>query len=136
MNEQRKPILAIDFDGVIHSYEKGWHDGSIYGTVVHGFFPWLIEASAVFRVVIVSSRLHEVSGSTQINDWLRKHWGDAVEKGEINDPMPPLGYSTTRPPAWVTIDDRALTFNGDWFAEEMDPETLLQFMPWHARNKI
>jgi len=126
----RRPILAVDFDGVIHSYEKGWHDGTIYGSVMPYFFQWLVEAEKHFTIVIVSSRLHNINGSQEINDWLHEHWAHAVEHGEVEGSMPPIAFSTTRPPAWVTIDDRALTFKGDWFASELAPEALLAFKTW------
>ena len=27
-------IICVDFDGVIHSFHKGWHDGSLYGHLI------------------------------------------------------------------------------------------------------
>ena len=34
--EKDKENLAIDFDGVIHDWSKGWHDGTCYGNPING----------------------------------------------------------------------------------------------------
>ena len=28
--------IAIDFDGVIHTFDKGWYDGTCYGKPIEG----------------------------------------------------------------------------------------------------
>ncbi len=30
--------IAVDFDGVIHRYSKGWHDGTIYDPPMDGCY--------------------------------------------------------------------------------------------------
>ena len=35
--------IAIDFDGVIHKYSKGWHDGTIYDKANEGAFEFIRE---------------------------------------------------------------------------------------------
>jgi len=74
--------IAIDFDGVLHGYSKGWKDGSIYDKPVFGAgeaMQMLLEQG--FEVVIYSTRCHdrEVAGVHQKNqvkemrDWLVEH---------------------------------------------------------------
>ena len=132
-----KPTLCIDFDGVIHSYERGWQDGEIYGSVVPGFFEWAYAASLDFKLVIYSSRSKTEAGRAAMAAWLREQneaWFTA--NGFEAEESKPLAIELTheKPAAFLTIDDRALTFNGDWYDDAWWPEKLLAFKPWMARD--
>jgi hypothetical protein len=121
-----KPLLCIDFDGVIHSYEKGWQGGVIYGTITPGFIGWAEEASKLFRLVIYSSRSKETSMLFDMQRWMEKQqvaYGSNIK----------FEYAAEKPPAFLTIDDRAVRFEGNWNAPELDPKTLLAFKPWMLR---
>ncbi len=128
--QRRKPILCIDFDGVIHSYEEGWKNGDIYGMVTSGFFEWAEQAAKIFSLVIYSSRSQSEEGVTAMQFWLaaeRRRWRANGGKAQGDDPLE-FEFADKKPPAFLTIDDRALTFRGDWAA--LDPEALIKFKPW------
>lgn len=48
--------VGFDFDGVIHSYEKGWHDGTIYGEPIDGIFDLIKYVQTQHAVFIYSTR--------------------------------------------------------------------------------
>jgi hypothetical protein len=131
-----KPILCIDFDGVIHSYERGWQDGVIYGTVVPGFFEWAEVAKDYFRLVVYSSRSSTEEGVVAMSKWLhdqRSAWRKASDFPNDKS-ITEIEFAHSKPPAFLTIDDRALTFNGDWYDDAWWPEKLLAFKPWTNRD--
>jgi hypothetical protein len=129
--QENKLILCIDFDGVIHSYERGWQDGVIYGNVTPGFFEWALKAKELFRLVIYSSRSKTEEGLEAMRTWFTEqliNWDSIVLSDD--PPLHPgdFEFAHEKPAAFLTIDDRALTFKGDW--SEFDPEQLLLFKPW------
>lgn len=63
--------VGFDFDGVIHTYEKGWHDGTIYGEPIEGIFD-LIKYTQTQHAVFV----HTVRRPTQVAEWLCRKWTD------------------------------------------------------------
>lgn len=125
---ERRPILCIDFDGVIHSYEKGWQGGAIYGSVVPGFFDWAVKAAGVFDLVVYSSRSKDPVLAVAMSEWLSWQW--AAAEGRVGDP--PWSFAHEKPPAFLTIDDRAVRFDGDWGSAELDPAKLRAFRPWNV----
>jgi len=132
---KEKPILVLDFDGVVHSYEKGWQDGSIYGTVTPGFFNWAVEAYKHFKLVIYSSRSKTPEGREAMETWLRTFiipWRhEQMDRGTPNAKAELVfEYAHEKPPAWITIDDRAVTFSGRWDMPYLNPTELLNFKPW------
>lgn len=131
MDGTTKPILCIDFDGVIHSYERGWQDGTIYGNVTPGFFDWVREVKQHFRLVIYSSRSKTKLGIAEIKNWLEDQIHNAYENPKpihVGD----FEFAHEKPAAFLTIDDRAITFNGDWSV--LDVEFLRNFKPWTQRE--
>lgn len=123
-----KPTLCIDFDGVVHSYERGWQGGAIYGDIVPGFFEWAVRAQKHFKLAIYSSRSSSEEGRLAMGKWLaekiRAWTGEPIE----------LALAAEKPPAWLTIDDRAILFRGDWSAPELQPEAMLAFKPWMMKE--
>jgi len=128
----RKPILCLDFDGVIHSYSSGWKGAdTIPDDPVEGAIAFMREAVDHFTVHIFSSRSNQPGGLEAMREWL----GDHVAKERIDDDED-LAWATLiewpleKPPALVTIDDRAITFTGAW------PEMaeLMAFKPWNKQH--
>lgn len=123
-----KPILCLDFDGVIHSYTSGWKGAAIIpDPPVPGALAFMLGALHHFDVVIFSSRSHQPGGLKAMRLWLREHAGQTWYETPAGPGLEDVRFTTEKPPALVTIDDRALTFTGEW------PEltTLLAFKPWN-----
>ena len=120
-----KPILCLDFDGVIHSYSSGWKGAAVIpDPPVQGAIEFIRRALEHFDVQIYSSRSGQAGGINAMQEWLYQH-SDDMRLCEA------VGWPDEKPPAMVTIDDRALTFNGDW--KSYDPLTLLMFKPWNKK---
>ena len=125
------PILCLDFDGVIHSYVSGWKGADIIpDPPVPGAIEFLREAVNHFSVHIFSSRSHQEGGITAMREWIG-YWmvQERVSDHEDLAWASDIEFPLKKPPALVTIDDRALTFTGLW--PEMDQ--LKGFKPW---NKV
>ena len=85
----------VDFDGVIHAYSLGWHDGTCYDLPVPGARAALLElVDAGYRIVVFTSR----SNIQAVADWL---CGFKIPFHDVtNKKVPALAY----------IDDRAVRF--------------------------
>jgi hypothetical protein len=127
----RKPILCLDFDGVIHSYVSGWKGPTeIPDPPVPGALAFIAEATKHFNVAIFSSRSNHVGGIEAMIQWLgfwsvdKTHgMGDDFDHGTWGS----VDWPTSKPAAFLTIDDRAITFTGQW----PEIEKLLAFKPWN-----
>ena len=70
-----KPILCLDFDGVIHSYTSGWKGArNIPDPPVPGALDFILAVQAQFQVVILSSRSHQWGGRRAMKRWLTEHY--------------------------------------------------------------
>ncbi len=128
-----KLILCLDFDGVLHSYTSGWQGvDQIPDPPVEGAMEFLKTALESFDVQVYSSRSeNQEHGIRAMQDWLLTNMLLELpfQHFEIKELFDSIKWPTTKPPAFVTIDDRAIQFTGEW----PSVETLLAFKPW---NKV
>lgn len=120
-----KPTICIDFDGVLHSYSSGWKGVSmIVDPPVAGAIAWLKACIADPNLdpVIYSSRSKEEAGVEAMMNWLLIH-------GLTTDEVLALDFPTQKPAAFLTIDDRAICFEGTF----PSGDEMRAFTPWNKR---
>lgn len=131
-----RPILCLDFDGVIHSYSSGWQGvGRCDDPPVSGTLEFLHEATRHFRVMIYSSRSRSICGRRAMKRYVREHFSLPLTFSPDHEHdwlHEAISFPWFKPPALITIDDRALTFTGDW--SDFPTATLRSFQPWNTRT--
>lgn len=117
--------IAIDFDGVLHSYTSKWtkaseiHDGPVEGALE--FVHSLLETGWI--VVIHTSRAAEIDGAVAVRRWLVHH----------GFPHHRMQISQFKPPAAVYLDDRAVRFEGDFEEASLLINNKRYRTPWNRK---
>lgn len=124
-----KSTIIVDFDGVIHSYTSKWAgEGVAKDPPVPGAIDFLFRAIRDFRVAIVSSRSATDAGRQCMQDYIER-WALA-EGHDLNDVQclfDNLEFPVDKPPAVLSIDDRAFCFKGTF----PTTQEIKEFKPWN-----
>jgi len=121
-----KKILCVDFDGTLSAYKNGWQGiNTINEDPVPGAMQFLIDAVKVFDVNIFSSRSEKPEGILAMKEWLYTQLMKFSEEGF--DVYMQLKLPVNKPPAFVSLDDRTIQFNGVF--PSIDELTI--FKPWN-----
>lgn len=100
--------VAVDFDGVIHKYSRGWHGGSIYDEPVEGAFDALHELMLAHAVVVFTCRT-----PLPVANWITDRSGiECVIEHRANfwSRTGVLLVTNKKYPAVAYIDDRGIRF--------------------------
>jgi hypothetical protein len=127
--EGRRKTVAIDFDGVIHAYTSGWQGGTtIADGPVEGAIAWLrtMVDDGRFAVAIYSSRNGLEGGIGAMKAWLSK-WYEELFGRPGDELVEKLDFPEVKPPAHLTLDDRAVRFSGKF----PEPDVVANFKPWY-----
>lgn len=120
----KRSTIAVDFDGVIHSYKSGWQGRSkIPDPPVEGAIEWLWQLVQCYNVAIVSSRASTFWSRWAMRRWLRRHSGNLYYETPGGVGIESVRITNRKVPAIVYLDDRALRFEGT-FPQIADLERL------------
>ena len=123
-------ILCLDFDGVIHSYVTKFSSAEIIpDPPVEGAIQMLWQYIQHFNVQIFSTRSAHPEGIKAMKSWLYK-WNNKTQSEQLingQDILEFISFPTSKPPAFLTIDDRALQFTGVFPSVEQ----IKMFKPWN-----
>lgn len=148
----KKPIILFDFDGVIHSYKSGWKGAkNIPDPPVDGAIQFLVSIVDAYEICIYSARSRQFGGKRAMKKWIKKWFiyyafhgetscTDFVMQTAFADPweyevewaakrlLRSIKFPTKKPAAFLTIDDRAICFDGDYGSLLFK---IMNFKPWH-----
>lgn len=105
--ESEDKNLSIDFDGVIHTFDKGFYDGTCYGEPIPGSIDAIRMLSKKYKIIIFTAKAKPnrplVNGKTGIElvwDWLHKYGiADCVTE-----------VTAEKPRSFLYIDDNGYRF--------------------------
>lgn len=116
-----RKTLSVDFDGVLHSYQSPWVNARVIpDPPVPGAFDWLGQAVRSYQVAVFSSRSGQPGGIQAMRQWFQDH-------GLPADVLDQMEFPTEKPPAHLSIDDRAFHFQGTFPTFEF----IEGFKPWN-----
>jgi len=99
--------LSIDFDGVIHIFDRGYHDGTCYGEPVPGSLDAIRNLSSRYRIIIFTAKaksdrplVNGKTGSELVWEWLHKYG--------IDDCV--VEVTAEKPRSCLYIDDKGYRF--------------------------
>ena len=107
--------IAIDFNGVIHEYSKGWQGGKIYDPIlpeaINSIKTILMEGNHVFILAVgptaaIADHMNALNLGVKFE--VIPEEAPSWEKDNI------VGVTNRKLPFTVLIDDRAICFKGDW----------------------
>ena len=113
--------VAIDFDGVIHNFNKGWYDGTCYGDPLPGSLQAIKRLSERYNIIIFTAKakpnrplVNGKNGTELVREWLTKH--NVMQY--IQD------ITSEKPRAKIYIDDNGYRFES-WDETIKDLEGIL-----------
>jgi hypothetical protein len=123
-----RKLIALDFDGVLHNRVHGSHqdDSTIISNgPVPGAIDWLntIVNDNRFFITIFSARSKVLGFEDALRTWFKEN---GMDQNTINK----ISICSTKPPAYLFIDDRAWKFSGKFPSSE----ELLKFRAWHEKQ--
>jgi len=99
--------LAIDFDGVIHTFDKGWYDGTCYGEPIEGSLEAIKKLAESYTIIIFTAKakpsrplVNGKTGTELVEEWLTKH--DVMQYVKE--------ITSEKPRSQIYIDDKGYHF--------------------------
>jgi hypothetical protein len=105
--ENKRTVIAIDFDGVIHNADQGWGDGTCYGDPLPGSIEAIKKLAENYDIVIFTAKakpdrplVDGKTGAVLVREWFVKH--------NISDYIKSI--TSEKPRAELYIDDNGYRF--------------------------
>lgn len=123
--EGERYTVAVDFDGVIHSYTSPWAGPDVIpDPPVEGAMEWLQEMMEHFEMVIFTTRAKTLAGRWAVRRYIEENadWPEALSLRVTSEKIPALMY----------IDDRGWRFEGPGTFPTR--QQIHQALPWNKRR--